>query len=64
MIIAKSLLHHIDGDQILTSQARGHEDAFEAGRALRDARAAYTRDMSKASRFVVSRDRGQSISRA
>lgn len=60
VVIAKSLLHHIDEDEALHlfSVAAG---VLAPGGRLVTLDAAYTDDMSRASRFVVSRDRGQSI---
>ncbi|MGH3470454.1 MAG: class I SAM-dependent methyltransferase [Nocardioidaceae bacterium] len=60
VVIAKSLIHHIDEDEALhlfevassVLAPQGHLVTLDA---------AYTSDMSRASRWVVSRDRGQSI---
>ncbi len=60
VIIAKSLIHHIDEDEALHLFKVASDILAEDGR-LVTLDAAYTPDMSKASRFVVSRDRGQSI---
>jgi len=60
VIIAKSLLHHIDEDEILHLFDVAAKTLKPGGRFV-TLDAAYTPDMSKASRFVVSRDRGQSI---
>ncbi len=60
VIIAKSLLHHIDEDEILHLFDVAAKTLRPGGRFV-TLDAAYTPDMSKASRFVVSRDRGQSI---
>ncbi|MGH3412884.1 MAG: class I SAM-dependent methyltransferase [Marmoricola sp.] len=60
VIIAKSLLHHIDEDQALHLFDVARSALAEGGRMV-TLDAAYTPDMSRASRFVVSRDRGQSI---
>jgi SAM-dependent methyltransferase len=60
VVLAKSVLHHIDEEEAL------HLFKVAAGVLARDGRlvtvdAAFTPDMSRAARFVVSRDRGQSI---
>jgi SAM-dependent methyltransferase len=60
VVIAKSLLHHIDEDEALHLFESASAVLAEGGR-LVTLDAAYTPDMSKAARFVVSRDRGQSI---
>lgn len=60
VVIAKSLLHHIDEDEALHLFEVASNLLTPGGR-LVTLDAAYTIDMSKASRFVVSRDRGQSI---
>ena len=60
VIIAKSLLHHIDEDEILHLFDVAAATLRPGGRFV-TLDAAYTPDMSRASRFVVSRDRGQSI---
>lgn len=60
VVIAKSLLHHIDEDEALHLFDSASKVLAEGGR-LVTLDAAYTPDMSRASRFVVSRDRGQSI---
>lgn len=60
VIIAKSLLHHIDEDEALHLFDVASNTLAEGGR-LVTLDAAYTKDMSRAARFVVSRDRGQSI---
>ncbi len=60
VIIAKSLLHHIDEDEALHLFDVAATTLVERGRFV-TLDAAYTPDMSRASRFVVSRDRGQSI---
>ena len=60
VVIAKSLLHHIDEDEALHLFDVASGVLAEGGR-LVTLDAAYTPDMSRAARFVVSRDRGQSI---
>lgn len=60
VVIAKSVLHHIDEDEALHLFAAASKMLAPAGR-LVTLDAAYTPDMSSAARFVVSRDRGQSI---
>jgi len=60
VVIAKSLLHHIDEDEALHLFESASSVLAEGGR-LVTLDAAYTPDMSRGSRFVVSRDRGQSI---
>ena len=60
VVIAKSLLHHIDEDEALHLFDVASGALAEGGR-LVTLDAAYTSDMSRAARFVVSRDRGQSI---
>ncbi|MBA2695695.1 MAG: class I SAM-dependent methyltransferase, partial [Actinobacteria bacterium] len=60
VVIAKSLLHHIDEDEALHLFSVASHALAEGGR-LVTLDAAYTPDMSRAARFVVSRDRGQSI---
>lgn len=60
VVIAKSLLHHIDEDEALQLFDAASAVLAEGGR-LVTLDAAYTADMSRASRFVISRDRGQSI---
>ena len=60
VVIAKSLLHHIDEDEALHLFHSASRMLAEGGR-LVTLDAAYTPDMSRGSRFVVSRDRGQSI---
>ncbi len=60
VIIAKSLLHHIDEDEALHLFDVAAATLVDGGRFV-TLDAAYTPDMSRASRFVVSRDRGQSI---
>ena len=60
VVIAKSLLHHIDEDEALHLFHSASSVLAEDGR-LVTLDAAYTPDMSRGSRFVVSRDRGQSI---
>lgn len=60
VVVAKSLLHHIDEDEALHLFDSATEVLAPGGH-LVTLDAAYTSDMSKASRFVVSRDRGQSI---
>lgn len=60
VVIAKSLLHHIDEDEALHLFSVASRTLAEGGR-LVTLDAAYTPDMSPAARFVVSRDRGQSI---
>jgi SAM-dependent methyltransferase len=60
VIIAKSLIHHIDEDEALHLFDVAAQSLADGGRFV-TLDAAYTPDMSRASRFVVSRDRGQSI---
>lgn len=60
VIIAKSLLHHIDEDEAMHLFEVASNTLANGGR-LVTVDAAYTSDMSPAARFVVSRDRGQSI---
>ncbi len=60
VVVAKSLLHHIDEDEALHLFAVAARVLADGGR-LVTLDAAYTPDMSRAARFVVSRDRGQSI---
>jgi ubiquinone/menaquinone biosynthesis C-methylase UbiE len=60
VVIAKSLLHHIDEDEALHLFASA-QAVLAPGGHLVTLDAAYTPDMSKGSRWVVSRDRGQSI---
>lgn len=60
VVIAKSLLHHIDEDEALHLFDVASTVLAEGGR-LVTVDAAYTPDMSRGSRLVVSRDRGQSI---
>ena len=60
VVIAKSVLHHIDEDEALHLFSVAADVLEDSGR-LVTLDAAYTDDMSRASRFVVSRDRGQSI---
>lgn len=60
VVIAKSLLHHIDEDEALHLFEVASSVLAPGGR-LVTLDAAYTDDMSRAARFVVSRDRGQSI---
>ena len=60
VVIAKSLLHHIDEDEALHLFDAASSVLADGGR-LVTLDAAYTPEMSRASRFVVSRDRGQSI---
>lgn len=60
VVIAKSLLHHIDEDEALHLFESASAVLADGGR-LVTLDAAYTPEMSRASRFVVSRDRGQSI---
>lgn len=60
VVIAKSLLHHIDEDEALHLFASASRVLSEGGR-LVTLDAAYTADMSRGARWVVSRDRGQSI---
>jgi len=60
VVIAKSLIHHIDEDEALHLFDVASTVLAEDGR-LVTLDAAYTPDMSRAARFVVSRDRGQSI---
>jgi SAM-dependent methyltransferase len=60
VVIAKSVLHHIDEHEVLHLFGSASTVLAEGGRFV-TLDAAYTPDMSKAARFVVSRDRGQSI---
>lgn len=60
VVIAKSLLHHIDEDEAL-HLFDSATAVLAPGGHLVTLDAAYTPDMSRASRWVVSRDRGQSI---
>jgi ubiquinone/menaquinone biosynthesis C-methylase UbiE len=60
VVIAKSLLHHIDEDEALHLFESASRVLSPGGR-LVTLDAAYTPDMSRGARFVVSRDRGQSI---
>lgn len=60
VVIAKSLLHHIDPDEALHLFEVASSVLASWGR-LVTLDAAYTPEMSRAARFVVSRDRGQSI---
>lgn len=60
VVIAKSLLHHIDENEAMHLFSVASRVLTENGR-LVTLDAAYTPDMSRAARFVVSRDRGQSI---
>lgn len=60
VVIAKSLLHHIDEDEAL-HLFDSATAVLAPGGHLVTLDAAYTPDMSKASRWVVGRDRGQSI---
>jgi SAM-dependent methyltransferase len=60
VVIAKSLLHHIDEDEALFLFDTAANVLAEDGR-LVTLDAAYTPDMSRAARFVVNRDRGRSI---
>lgn len=60
VVIAKSVLHHIDEAEALHLFDVASGVLADGGR-LVTLDAAYTADMSRAARFVVSRDRGQSI---
>lgn len=60
VVIAKSLLHHIDEEEAMHLFDVASTVLAEDGR-LVTLDAAYAPDMSRAARFVVSRDRGQSI---
>lgn len=60
VVIAKSLLHHIDTEEALHLFEVASTVLADGGR-LVTLDAAYTPDMSRSARFVVSRDRGQSI---
>jgi len=60
VVVAKSLLHHIDEDEALHLFSVASATLGDGGR-LVTLDAAYTPDMSRAARLVVSRDRGQSI---
>jgi SAM-dependent methyltransferase len=60
VVVAKSLLHHIDRAAALHLFDLASGVLAEDGR-LVTLDAAYTSEMSRASRFIVGRDRGQSI---
>ena len=60
VVIAKSLLHHLDEEESLHLFDAASNVLAEGGR-LVTLDAAYTPDMSLGARFVVSRDRGQNI---
>jgi SAM-dependent methyltransferase len=60
VVVAKSVIHHIDTDEALHLFEVASSVLADGGR-LVTLDAAYTPDMSRAARFVVSRDRGQSI---
>ncbi len=60
VVIAKSLLHHIDEEEAMRLFQTASSVLAEDGR-LVTVDAAYTPDMTRGSRFVVSRDRGQSV---
>lgn len=60
VVVAKSLLHHIDAGEALHLFDVASTVLADGGR-LVTLDAAYTPDMSHAARFVVSRDRGQNI---
>jgi SAM-dependent methyltransferase len=60
VVIAKSLLHHIDGDEAQFLFDTAAKVLAEGGR-LVTVDAAYTPDMSRAARFVVGLDRGRNI---
>ncbi len=60
VVIAKSLIHHIDMDEALHLLEVASAVLADDGRFV-SLDAAYTDEMSRAARFVVSRDRGQSV---
>ncbi len=60
VVIAKSVLHHIEEDEALRLFALAAEVLAADGRMI-TADPAYTPDMSRAARFAVGRDRGQNI---
>lgn len=60
VVVAKSVLHHIDEDEALHLFDVASDVLAPEGR-LVTLDCAFTPDMSRSARFVVSRDRGQSI---
>lgn len=60
VVVAKAVLHHIDEDEAL-HLFQVASDVLAPGGRLVTLDCAFTPDMSRAARFVVSRDRGQSI---
>ena len=60
VVIAKSILHHLDEVEALHLFSVAAKVLADGGRLI-TSDAAYTDDMSRASRFVVSKDRGQTI---
>src|SRR5690606_10039970 len=60
VVVAKSVLHHIDEDEALHLFDVASDVLAPEGR-LVTLDCAFTPDMSRGARFVVSRDRGQSI---
>ncbi len=60
VVIAKSLLHHIDEDEAMSLFDSATQVLAPGGKFV-TLDAAYTPDMSKAARWLVSRDRGQSV---
>lgn len=60
VVIAKGLLHHIDREEIVELFESARSLLREGGR-LVTLDATFTPDMSRSARWVVSRDRGQSV---
>lgn len=60
VVLAKSVLHHLDEDEILHLMEAAAMVLAPGGRMV-TVDAVYTPDMSRAARYVVSRDRGQSV---
>lgn len=60
VVVAKAVLHHIDEDEAL-HLFEVASDVLAPGGRLVTLDCAFTPDQSRAARFVVSRDRGQSI---
>jgi ubiquinone/menaquinone biosynthesis C-methylase UbiE len=60
VVVAKALLHHIDDDEAVHFFEVAARVLAAGGRTV-TLDNAYTPDMSRAARFVVSRDRGQSV---
>lgn len=60
VVVAKAVLHHIDEDEAL-HLFKVASDVLAPGGRLVTLDCAFTPDMSRVSRWVVSRDRGQSI---